>query len=532
MVKKVHPDLLSKHPLEQLHNSESLKVLNAYVQHLSKGEPVSQHNIRFCTVNAGHINKVEVELPSSGSLSPLFHAFGLISDDEFSSQRHSPSGAADVDFLAWLRGTVSQAARVAEEYQTLTQIVQDVRADIESQFQLTCVMGSFGFATQSTEEQLEDVQALQVLQDCLTQVCQDQPDMVKGLAIQLCSPGSVHLEGCSKSHVGNDGTLYLRPDPDSIQADLLSLDLQHAQQLSKQSGDQSQQVRAATEALKDMLGVDDVWFWSRSQSVNEEFLQWAHRVLEHRESCQAETEGRTHAFRLLVHADMSAPTLEYGDTYGALQVSTECEPQQLIDYLHGEAANAASATAAAQDKARGEEERLLESARVALGAQQIIRVCSQNEHPSVSRPLQQLIRSAAAVKQHVDLSGVTLAIDDCYDVWGSGIISIPWDFSVQDLKPQLLKLLGPGPQKPERPAVGAKTTAMHPLSKHSRQALKTPVMRSAMHSGCRCQSASLFGCSPVVKPRNHGRTIAPRSSHARNNASICFGKRLQVGWHI
>ena len=46
-----------------------------------------------------------------------------------------------------------------------------------------------------------------------------------------------------QSHVGNDGTLYLRPDPDSLQADLLSLDLQHARQLSKQSGDQSQQVR-------------------------------------------------------------------------------------------------------------------------------------------------------------------------------------------------------------------------------------------------------------------------------------------------
>ena len=95
-----------------------------------------------------------------------------------------------------------------------------------------------------------------------------------------------------------------------------------------------------------------------------------------------------------------------------MQVSIECPPQQLIDYLHGEAASAASATAAAQDKARGEEEQLLESARIALGAQQIIRVCSQNEHPSVSRPLQQLIRSAAAVKQHVDLSGMPSACTD------------------------------------------------------------------------------------------------------------------------
>ena len=139
---------------------------------------------------------------------------------------------------------------------------------------------------------------------------------------------------------------------------------------------------------------------------------------------------------------------------------------------------------------------------------------------------------ALVAKSRRLVAGVTLAIDDCYDVWGSGIISIPWDFSVQDLKPQLLKLLGPGPQISERPAVGAKTTAMHSSSKHSRQALKTPVMRSAMHSGYQCQSASLFGCSPIVKPRKHGRTIAPRNLHAKTNASVCFGKRLQMGWHI
>ena len=88
-----------------------------------------------------------------------------------------------------------------------------------------------------------------------------------------------------------------------------------------------------------------------------------------------------------------------------MQVSTECKPQQLLDYLQGDAATAASETAAAQDKARGEEARLLDLARLALGAQQVIRVCSQNEHPSVSRPLQQLIHNAAAVRQHVDLSG-------------------------------------------------------------------------------------------------------------------------------
>ena len=46
-------------------------------------------------------------------------------------------------------------------------------------------------------------------------------------------------------------------------------------------------------------------------------------------------------------------------------------------------------------------------------------------------------------------AGITIAIDDRYEVWGSGIISIPWNFRMQDLKPQLLKLLGPaGMQQP------------------------------------------------------------------------------------
>ena len=37
-----------------------------------------------------------------------------------------------------------------------------------------------------------------------------------------------------------------------------------------------------TEALKDMLGVEDVWFWSHSRRVTEEFLRWATCVLDHR----------------------------------------------------------------------------------------------------------------------------------------------------------------------------------------------------------------------------------------------------------
>lgn len=44
----------------------------------------------------------------------------------------------------------------------------------------------------------------------------------------------------------------------------------------------------------------------------------------------------------------------------------------------------------------------------------------------------------------VDLSGASLAIDDCYELWDSGFISIPHDFNLSDLQPKLQALLGSG----------------------------------------------------------------------------------------
>ena len=39
-------------------------------------------------------------------------------------------------------------------------------------------------------------------------------------------------------------------------------------------------------------------------------------------------------------------------------------------------------------------------------------------------------------------AGASIAIDDCYEVWESGFISIPYDFRLKDLKPKLRRLLG------------------------------------------------------------------------------------------
>ena len=41
-------------------------------------------------------------------------------------------------------------------------------------------------------------------------------------------------------------------------------------------------------------------------------------------------------------------------------------------------------------------------------------------------------------------AGASIAIDDCYELWESGFISIPHDFQLSDLRPELRKLLSGG----------------------------------------------------------------------------------------
>jgi hypothetical protein len=97
--------------------------------------------------------------------------------------------------------------------------------------------------------------------------------------------------------------------------------------------------------------------------------------------------------------------------------------------------------AAAVQITKKEEQELLERIRQEFGAKHVVRVCSMFECEKVLEGARRLLEHAPAIKQNVDLRGASLAIDDCYEVWGSGFISIPYDFTLQELQPQLLKLL-------------------------------------------------------------------------------------------
>ncbi len=88
-----------------------------------------------------------------------------------------------------------------------------------------------------------------------------------------------------------------------------------------------------------------------------------------------------------------------------LQVTTDCRPEQLLEYLQGEAATAASLAADSHADSRKEEQALLDAAGEALGAKFVMRMCSRHQQPKINQALQQLIQNAEAVKQSFDLSG-------------------------------------------------------------------------------------------------------------------------------
>eukprot|EP00878_Enallax_costatus_P029581 GHUV01032097.1.p1 GENE.GHUV01032097.1~~GHUV01032097.1.p1 ORF type:complete len:235 (-),score=87.50 GHUV01032097.1:501-1205(-) len=100
--------------------------------------------------------------------------------------------------------------------------------------------------------------------------------------------------------------------------------------------------------------------------------------------------------------------------------------------------------AAAVQITKKEEQELLERIRQEFGAKHVVRVCSMFECDRVLDGARRLLEFAPTIKQTVDLRGASLAIDDCYEVWGSGFISIPYDFTLQELQPQLRKLLSAG----------------------------------------------------------------------------------------
>jgi hypothetical protein len=287
-------------------------------------------------------------------------------------------------------------------------------------------------------------------------------------------------------YIADDGCLHLfaaGPGPAarraSLRASLRALDLPRARALAEASMFWLRRVRELAPVVRSLLRVENVWCDTRTEQNAQNFVLWAGYLLEQREAAAEVLEaalllgaeraaaaaagnggdGNNGApfspasssssspaprfnFSLLVHSDPDSPPISYSPASSILQVRSDCAPRHLAAFLVSEAGAAADAAAQRAASQRQEEQDLLERVRRAYGAKHVVRVCAARDPALVLDGARRLLGAADAVREAgVDLRGCSLALDDCYELWGSGFISIPYDFALSDLRPQLARLL-------------------------------------------------------------------------------------------
>lgn len=320
------------------------------------------------------------------------------------------------------------------------------------------------------DAQVQQAQSLNALRAALQHLQQQQSTSLDvstafaGLPIRLYHPsiaplttvgyldgdGTFHMKSQPMtSHVSDNGILHLIGDVDILLTALPLLDLERAALLARVNSYWSKRSRQLVCALKSALAVEDVWFDTRPEQAAQRFVLWAGTTLQRRGDIDAALGGRSFSFSLLVHSDESSPLVEYIASSSVLQVRTDCPPKHLLAFMASEAAALAHRRASMIADERVEEEKALAAVRDALGAKHVVRVCSASDQNKVMEAAQRLVEAAPTIRASMDLSGVSLAIDDCYEVWDSGFISIPFDFQMADLKPQLKALLMAAPPSPD-----------------------------------------------------------------------------------
>lgn len=60
----------------------SPQALNSYVEQVARGITPRSTSVEFWVKDGEHLTRIDAQLPSTGSLGPLFFAFGLISQEE------------------------------------------------------------------------------------------------------------------------------------------------------------------------------------------------------------------------------------------------------------------------------------------------------------------------------------------------------------------------------------------------------------------------------------------------------------------
>jgi hypothetical protein len=478
VVRQVHPDLFTAHPFERSKNAESLKALNVYADQLSKGLIPDPARLEFYVKQGdGIFSQILTSLPGTASLSPLFFSFGLITEEEAlrdaAAVASSTGGNDGRDLFQWLSTVAEEAALAADQHDAMKREVRLLRNELEEKYGFAAldIGGEFVLGGEAQRQQVEALTALAQGMEILLSSTSQQKDDFRNLAVRLYHPEGAPLVTVGyqdadgtfnvrtepmESHVGETGTLHIvgHEDPERVAAALEKLDLSRAQLLSKVSSFWVRRSRELAAALRSALAVENVWFDARSEDAARKFVLWVGAVLEKREKLVDSLRGRSYAFSILVHSDESSPLLDFIESSSVLQVRTDCPPKHLLAFMVSEAGELAHETATLVADTKAEEAAALEAVRDALGAKHVVRVCSSYDQHKVLEAAARLVEAAPSLRAVVDLSGISLAIDDCYDVWESGFISIPFDFSISDLQPKLQALLAPPAQEAAAAAAG------------------------------------------------------------------------------
>lgn len=126
-----------------------LQALNSYVEQVARGITPRSTNVEFWVKDGEHLTRIDALLPSTGSLGPLFFSFNLITEEELRAGA-GRDDVADTNFLEWLRDTVFEAVKIAEQHESLKLRIRESRANIEHKYQLASLQVRRGLCTCST----------------------------------------------------------------------------------------------------------------------------------------------------------------------------------------------------------------------------------------------------------------------------------------------------------------------------------------------------------------------------------------------
>lgn len=196
--------------------------------------------------------------------------------------------------------------------------------------------------------------------------------------------------------------------------------------------------------LSSILGVRNVWYNSLSPRELQDFVLWSGEMLQYCRGTSA-INFNEFAFDIMVQSwaegSSTGNVLDHIPGGRILTVRTDCPPQKLLEFMLSQSGMEAHHASHYSAEEEAMEETALQAACEALGAKKVVRICSSYEKGHVMAATERLIEAAPYIRASLDLSSVSLALDDRYDVWDSGIISIPYDFRLNDIEPKLKALL-------------------------------------------------------------------------------------------